>query len=307
MLVPLNNLEPLMAHRLRISVVMKKQNFMAAVFLLFVCLIAPPALLPQSKAAFTRTTLSRMDVLSRAALFESAIAEAAHKQNVDPLIHWTIAYNETRFRPWLTSPKNAQGLMQFMPATASRFGLANPYEPDASIHAASRYVKYLGGLFNWRLDSVLAAYNAGEGTVLAYLHGRKLHSGGKVINAFGRRTPGGIPPYRETMNYVSQGMKIYRWLMTQSRFPRSSIDRSTSATNQPETQDPTAPKKKTGGSPSVLNVLYEPRTGRRYRVDGSGEFPLQTIDQDGPVIISPDLRSLPAGTARSTFAGVNKP
>lgn len=294
-----------MAHRLRISVVMKKQNFMAAVFLLFVCLIAPPALLPQSKAAFTRTTLSRMDVLSRAALFESAIAEAARKQDVDPLILWTIAYNETRFRPWLTSPKNAQGLMQFMPATASRFGLANPYEPDASIHAASRYVKYLGGLFNWRLDSVLAAYNAGEGTVLAYLYGRKLLSGGKVINASRRQTPGGIPPYRETMNYVSQGVKVYRWLETQSTFPRNSIDRSTSAMNQPEARDLTTPEKKTSESAIVLRVLYEPRTGRRYRVDGAKEFPLQTIDQDGPVIISPDLRSLPAGTARSTFAGVN--
>lgn len=307
MLVPLNNFEPVLAHRLRIFVVMKKQDFMAAVFLLFVCLIAPPALLPQSKAAFTRTTLSGMDVLSRAALFESAIAEAARKQNVDPLTLWTIAYNETRFRPWLTSPKNAQGLMQFMPATASRFGLANPYEPNASIHAASRYVKYLGGLFNWRLDSVLAAYNAGEGTVLAYLHGRKLYSGGKVINAFGRRTPGGIPPYRETTNYVSQGMKVYRWLETQSRFPRRSINSDRSTMNQSEARDLTAPEKETGGSPSVLKVLYEPRTGRRYRVDGTGQFSLRSIDQNGPVIISPDIPSLPATTARSTFAGIRNP
>lgn len=286
---------------------MKKQNFMAAVFLLFVCLIAPPALLPQSKAAYTRTTLSRMDVLSRAALFESAIAEAARKQNVDPLILWTIAYNETRFRPWLTSPKNAQGLMQFMPATASRFGLANPYEPNASIHAASRYVKYLGGLFNWRLDSVLAAYNAGEGTVLAYLHGRKLHSGGKVINAFGRRTPGGIPPYRETVNYVSQGVKVYRWLETQGRFRRDSLNQSSSALNRSKSQDLTGSEGQVSAKATTLNVLYDPRTGRRYRVDGAGEFSLQTIEQDGPVIISPNLRSLPAGLARSTFAGLNKP
>ena len=286
---------------------MKKQNFMAAVFLLLGCLSDPMALLSQSKPAFTRTTLSRMDVLSRAALFESAIAEAARKQDVDPLILWTIAYNETRFRPWLPSPKNAQGLMQFMPATASRFGLANPYEPDASIHAASRYVKYLGGLFNWRLDSVLAAYNAGEGTVMAYLHGRKLISAGKVINASKRKTSGGIPPYRETMNYVSQGMKIYRWLMTQSRFPTSSLTPDSSTKNQPKSRDLTAPEKKTAASATVLNVLYDPRTGRRYRVDGSGESPLHTIDQDGPVIIAPELRSFPTGTARSTFAGVNKP
>ena len=85
-----------------------------------------------------------MSVLSRAALFEQTILDAARKERVDPKILWTIAYNETRFRPWLTSPKNAQGLMQFIPATAVRFGLENPYEPKASIHAAARYVKYLG-------------------------------------------------------------------------------------------------------------------------------------------------------------------
>jgi hypothetical protein len=248
-----------------------------------------------------------MDVLSRAALFESAIAEAARKQNVDPLILWTIAYNETRFRPWLTSPKNAQGLMQFMPATASRFGLANPYEPDGSIHAASRYVKYLGGLFNWRLDSVLAAYNAGEGTVLAYLHGRKLLSGGKVINASRRQTSGGVPPYRETMNYVSQGVKVYRWLETQSKFARNSIDRSTPAMNQPNYRNLTALEKETSAVATPLKVLYEPRTGKRFRIDRSEQFPLQPIEQDGPVIISPDLRSIPTGTARSTFVGLNKP
>jgi len=307
MLVPLNNFEPLLAHRLRIFVVMKKQNFMAAVFLQFVCLIAPPALLPQSKAAFTRTTLSRMDVLSRAALFESAIAEAARKQNVDPLILWTIAYNETRFRPWLTSPKNAQGLMQFMPATASRFGLANPYEPNASIHAASRYVKYLGGLFNWRLDSVLAAYNAGEGTVLAYLHGRKLHSGGKVINAFGRRTPGGIPPYRETVNYVSQGVKVYRWLETQSRFENHSFRSLNAAMSPPKFPELSASDKKPTGNTAALKILYEPRTGKRFRIESGEEKPLRAIVEDGPVIISPDLRSLPAGKARSTFAGIRNP
>ncbi|MBK7510682.1 MAG: transglycosylase SLT domain-containing protein [Chloracidobacterium sp.] len=110
--------------------------------------------------------------------------KAARSEGVDPLILWTIAYNETRFRPWLTSPKNAQGLMQFMPATAARFGLANPYEPSSSLLAAAKYVKYLGRLFDGKLESVLAAYNAGEGTVSAYLHGRELRVNGRVINAF---------------------------------------------------------------------------------------------------------------------------
>lgn len=146
-----------------------------------------------------------MDVLSQAALFERTIADAARKEGVDPLVLWTIAYNETRFRPWLTSSRRAQGLMQFIPATAARFGLADPYEPTASIHAAARYVKYLGRLFDWRLDSVLAAYNSGEGTVAAYLYGKAFRSNGRLINASGSRTEGGVPPYQETLNYVSRG------------------------------------------------------------------------------------------------------
>ncbi|QYU67516.1 lytic transglycosylase domain-containing protein [Leptolyngbya sp. 15MV] len=207
-------MKSVLAHRLRTPRFMRKQNHIVAVLLLFGLLICPLAISSQSRSTYTRTSLSKMDVFSRAALFERTIADAARKEGVDPLILWAIAYNETRFRPWLTSPKNAQGLMQFIPATASRFGLADPYEPKASIYAAARYVKYLGGLFNWQLESVLAAYNAGEGTVLAYLHGRTIRSKDKLINSTGRRTPGGVPPYRETINYISHGVKVHRWTAT---------------------------------------------------------------------------------------------
>jgi soluble lytic murein transglycosylase-like protein len=240
-----------------------------------------------------------MDVFSRAALFEEVIADAAREEGVDPLILWTIAYNETRFRPWLTSPKNAKGMMQFIPATASRFGLADPYEPNSSIRAAARYVKYLGGLFGWRLGSVLAAYNAGEGAVLAYQHGRTLHAQGKLINPSGRRTQGGIPPYRETIRYVSQGVKMYRWLQAQGRFGKSPPANLAARTVSSTTEE-------TKGPPAAA-VFYDPRTGGRFLVDKNGPDSLRPIDQTGAVIISPDLRGLPVRRARSTFAGVSKP
>lgn len=243
-----------------------------------------------------------MDVLSRAELFEMMIAEAAQKEGVDPRILWTIAYNETRFRPWLTSPKNARGLMQFMPATASRFGLSNSYDPGASIQAAARYVKYLGGLFDWRLDSVLAAYNAGEGTVSAYLHGRKLYSNGRLINSSGQRTTGGVPPYRETVNYVSQGMKIYRWLETQGRFREV---RKETLINSLARATPSDANQTVDTSQTM--VFYDARTGNRFLLGGGGQNKLKAIDQSGPVIISPDLRGIHAPTGRSTFAGSNKP
>lgn len=278
---------------------MQKRNYIAAVPLLFGCLVSPLTLLSQSRSILTRTALSRMDVLSRAALFEEVMAEAARKEGVDPLVLWTIAYNETRFRPWLTSPRRAQGIMQFIPATAARFGLADPYEPKASIYAAARYVKYLGSLFNWRLESVLAAYNAGEGSVLAYIQGRKIHLQGKVINPLRREVPGGVPPYKETVNYVSKGMKIYRWLEGQGRFGKALRTDSMART--------VSTKPKNIADPSATVVLYDPRTGCRFLVDSGEQNTLQPIDQSGPVIISPNLRGLSFQRARSTFAGTSKP
>jgi hypothetical protein len=249
-----------------------------------------------------------MDVLSRAALFERTIADAARKEVIDPKILWTIAYNETRFRPWLTSPRRAQGLMQFMPATASRFGLENPYEPGASIYAGARYVKYLGQLFDWRLDSILAAYNSGEGTVLAYLQGSSIRSNGKLINASGRQTIGGVPPYRETLNYVSLGLKIYRWLEAQGRF-RGVPNETTASygTNRTKPLKQSAPEENGTANAKATMVLYEPRTGRRFRLNNNGQGCIKPIDQEGPVIISPGLRSIPAQNARSTFAGTIRP
>lgn len=243
-----------------------------------------------------------MDVLSRAGLFEKEIADAARKEGVDPHILWTIAYNETRFRPWLTSPKNARGLMQFIPGTAARFGLADPYEPNSSIHAAARYVKYLGRLFDGSGESILAAYNSGEGTVLAYLHGRSFSANGKKINPTTRRTPGGVPPYSETINYVANGMRIYRWLRAQGRFDSIKtdlrIDSVASISHREQNLSGQAKSSETVG----VAVLYDPRTGNRYIANGQGN--LRPIEQSGAVIVSPEVRPPSAQKARSTFAGI---
>lgn len=252
----------------------------------------------QETQRISRTSLARMDVLSRARLFEATIEKAAKSEGVDPLILWTIAYNETRFRPWLTSPKNAQGLMQFMPATAARFGLANPYEPTASLFAAAKYVKYLGRLFDWKFESVLAAYNAGEGTVLSYLHGRELRANGRVINASRKRTANGVPPYMETIGYVTQGVEVYRWLQRQGRLgvPAMSskseqIARNDGPTKAVEVQETQA-----------MSVFYDPRTGKRSVMSSKNSGLIQQLDF-GPVIVGPALPTNSAQRARTTFAG----
>ncbi len=148
----------------------------------------------------------------RAKIYEPLMAEAAERHGIDPRLLWTIAYLESRFRPQLVSPKGARGMMQFMPATAARYKLTNPHDARQSIEAASRYLHDLTAKFGNHVDLVLAAYNAGEGAVESYLSGVKLMLGnGKVINATGLVT-GGIPPYRETQNYVETGLEIFTGL-----------------------------------------------------------------------------------------------
>lgn len=276
-----------------------KQPITFALVLIIPSLLGfPLSAASQETQRISRTTLAGMDVLSRARIFEASIEKAARSEGVDPLILWTIAYNETRFRPWLTSPKNAQGMMQFMPATAARFGLADPYEASASIRAAARYVRYLGQLFDWRLESVLAAYNAGEGTVLAYIQGRELRSNGKLINASRRRTTNGVPPYKETVGYVSQGVKVYRWLKEQGRL---------SSFSPPETIAKTSeiPSAANAQERQAISVFYDPRTGKRRAVSLNNSVSAPLLDF-GPVIVGPSIPKNSTQLARSTFAGLSE-
>lgn len=149
---------------------------------------------------------------ARAALYEPLMHRAADKYGVDARILWIIAYLETRFQPDLISPVGASGLMQFMPATATAYGLKNPYNPAESIDAAARYVRDLQARFGDRFDLILASYNAGEGTVDAYLRGYALRlPTGRIINPRGQEL-GGIPPYIETRNYVARGLELARLL-----------------------------------------------------------------------------------------------
>ena len=163
---------------------------------------------------------------TRAKVYEPSIASTAERYNVDPYLLWTIAYLESRFRHNAVSYKNgkpcAYGLMQFTRSTALRYGLTNPHDPRESLDAAARYVRDLQTRFGPRVDLILAAYNAGEGTVEAFRDGRTLVLPNKaIINPHGQRT-GGIPPYTETRQYVARGEIIYQ-VLTRSVIPRAAI------------------------------------------------------------------------------------
>lgn len=98
--------------------------------------------------------------------------------------------------------------MQFMPATARRYGLQDPHDPKAAIDAAAHYLRDLLTKFGGRVDLALAAYNAGEGTVESFQTGRPLVlSTGKIINPHGVIT-GGVPPYQETETYVRSAIRL---------------------------------------------------------------------------------------------------
>lgn len=206
-----------------ISMLREKKIYRAMVALslaLTLCAVAEA----QTKETRRRVALasqiqgSDQSLRTRAAQYEPLMRAAAARYCVDPRALWTIAFLETRFRPRQISPKGARGMMQFMPATAATYGLADPFDAAAAIDAAARYVRDLSVRFGHRFDLVLAGYNAGEGTVEAYLHGVTLRTtDGRVINPSRRRT-GGVPPYRETRNYVAEGLQVARFITATNIF-----------------------------------------------------------------------------------------
>jgi soluble lytic murein transglycosylase-like protein len=115
--------------------------------------------------------------------FGDLIRAAAEKHGVDEkLIEHVIAV-ESNFNPRAVSRKQAQGLMQLLPRTASRYSVADVFDPAQNIEAGTRYLKELLERFQGNLALVLAAYNAGPEMVERY---------------------GGVPPFPETQNYVRQ-------------------------------------------------------------------------------------------------------
>ncbi|HZS08790.1 MAG TPA: lytic transglycosylase domain-containing protein [Blastocatellia bacterium] len=121
---------------------------------------------------------------------DAMVVSAAARNGLDPALIYSVMLQESAFKQRAVSPKGASGLMQLTPATAARFGVRNIFDPQQNVEAGARYLRFLLNTFHGDVSLALAAYNSGEGTVKKY--GQS------------------IPPYRETIKYVSQIRQRYQ-------------------------------------------------------------------------------------------------
>lgn len=120
---------------------------------------------------------------AKAGQFADLIGLSAERHDLDPVLLTAVADVESAFNPKAVSHKGAQGLLQLMPKTAERFGVRDSFDVSQNIDAGARYLKWLLERYQGSTELALAGYNAGEAAVDRY---------------------DGIPPYRETENYVTR-------------------------------------------------------------------------------------------------------
>lgn len=116
------------------------------------------------------------------------VTTLAPRFSIEPRLALAIATTESNFDPNATSPKNAMGVMQLIPETASRFNVKDSFDPVQNIKGGLAYLRWLLAYYRGNVALAVAGYNAGEGAVDRYR---------------------GVPPYKETQNYVKRILEFF--------------------------------------------------------------------------------------------------
>ena len=119
---------------------------------------------------------------TRSPALRDAVHRIAAEHSLPTALIDSVIQVESNYNPFAISSKGASGLMQLVPSTARRFGVADVFDPVENIQGGARYLRYLLDLYDGNYTLALAAYNAGEGAVARY---------------------GDVPPFPETRNYVT--------------------------------------------------------------------------------------------------------
>ena len=174
-------------------------------------------------------------------MYDHHVEEAARLHQVSPDLVKSVIAVESEFDQWAVSSKGARGLMQLMPATARRFGVADSFDARQNIFAGTQYLRMLLDQFGGDVALALAAYNAGPNAVLRY---------------------GGIPPYRETRGYVQ---KVQALLSAGFSAPASSSNAAAFYVPSNALRSPASPARSAARPQKVEPA--RPRTYYRWRDD----------------------------------------
>lgn len=175
-----------------------------------------PPTLPAPKVQVAPTGIA---VPAPSVTLDQAIAAGSERYRIDPDLISSVIRAESNFNAHAISPKGAQGLMQLMPQTASKLGVANPFDPGANVDGGTRYLRELIERYNFDLVKALAAYNAGPHRVEQY---------------------GGVPPYRETRAYVARIVRDFnKKKLAQQKLAKKSQPTSEKTSVQAKVNKPT--------------------------------------------------------------------